>query len=175
MEFTLKPQVIAIAGVSRAGKTSAAYLIQRSLPQVPVRIFHLDNFVFPEEQIPLVNGHIDWERPESTDFDALLRHVEPHVDRPGITIIEGLFPFSDQRLCSLYNKVVYLSIPFSEFYQRKTTDLRWGAEPSWYVRYIWLSHFRYGLPPGNFSGRLLNITNFSEEHYDGLLNFITGR
>lgn len=166
-------QIIAIAGVSRAGKTSAAIHIQKATPHLPVRIFHLDNFVFPEAQIPKVHNHTDWECPASTDFDALLEKIRPHESRPGISIIEGLFPFSDTRLIPLYNKVIYLGLPFQDFYRRKISDHRWGQEPSWYIRHIWISHLRYGLPPKNLATKTLVINNYCDEHNPMLINFIS--
>ncbi|HBZ67793.1 MAG TPA: hypothetical protein DEO70_13245 [Bacteroidales bacterium] len=165
-------QLIAIAGVSRAGKTSLAMFIQQTLPDIPVRIFHLDNFVYPEEQIPKINGHTDWECPKSTNFDALFHQVKPHLTRPGITIIEGLFPFSDPRLAPIYNKVLYLSLPFREFYQRKVKDVRWGAEPSWYIRHIWRSHLKYGSPPKEYDGQSLFLPWYDSSQNSRIVEFV---
>lgn len=166
-------RIIAISGVSRAGKTSAAIQIQQAMHHVPVRIFHLDNFVFPEAQIPKIQNHTDWECPASTNFDALVEQLQPHMNRPGISIIEGLFPFSDARLIPLYSKVIYLSLPFKEFYRRKISDQRWGQEPSWYIRHIWISHLRHGLPPETLTNKALYINDYNNEHNASLINFIT--
>jgi len=165
-------QLIAIAGVSRAGKTSLAMYIQQALPDIPVRIFHLDNFVYPEEQIPKILGHTDWECPESTNFDSLFNQVKPHINRSGITIVEGLFPFSDQRLTPLYNKVLYLSLSFREFYQRKINDIRWGKEPSWYIRHIWRSHLLYGGMPLNYNKQSLLLHGYDSSHNSKIIDFV---
>lgn len=172
MIYTPDHQVIAIAGVSRAGKTSAALFLNENITRCPVRVFHLDDFVFAEPLIPKILGHTDWEIPASTDFDRVADVVSESAAHPGITLVEGLFPFTDPRIRRLYNKVIYLSISFNTFYQRKITDSRWGIEPSWYIRHIWLSHFKYGLPPDCSNSNVLHISNYSSKYHPELLDFV---
>lgn len=172
MNSAFPSRVVAIGGVSRAGKTSAALALVNALANFPVRVFHLDDFVFPENQIPKILDHTDWEIPESTDFDKLYREVSLSAALPGITVVEGLFPFFDPRLVNLYHKAVYLSISFREFYLRKCYDKRWGAEPPWYMRYIWISHFKHGLPPAKLENKILHITDYEDSWQKQLVSFV---
>jgi len=98
--------------------------------------------------MPKINGHIDWEHPESLDFIRLKEDMEQACKDFEVLIVEGLMVFWNRKLTDLLQKKIYLTIDKEAFLERKTIDKRWEDEPEWYIEHIWESHFKYGkLPP----------------------------
>lgn len=139
--------VIGIGGVSRSGKSFLASSLAERLSPDDCIILSQDNFVFPEEKIPRIRDHVDWEVPESIDFDRLIRAVQSRSERAAWVIVEGLLAFWDPRLYELFDYRIFITLSKETFMIRKPTDLRWGAEPEWYVRYIWDCYQVYGQYP----------------------------
>jgi len=139
--------IVGIGGVSRAGKTFLAEKIALERPSGIRSILPQDEFVKPKHEIPLINGHIDWESPESIDFPGYKNAIIKASVHPGILIAEGLLTFFDPGIVQLFNKIIFISLTFEEFRRRKQTDLRWGKEPEWYIRHIWDSYLHYGQCP----------------------------
>jgi len=140
----IEPMVIGIGGVSRAGKTSLALKIREWLGDDEVCILHQDEFIHPLDQMPQVEGHIDWEHPNSIDFKALTEKVKKEKELRKYVVIEGLMVFWSKELISLMDKKIYLKISKKTFLSRKTIDNRWEDEPAWYIEHIWDNHFIYG-------------------------------
>ena len=137
--------IIGIGGVSTAGKSSLAFQISKQFESdAKVKILCQDDFIRPESQIPRVNGHIDWECPDSVDHEMYFQAVGRESKSNDIIISEGLFAFNDERVSSLYDKRIFLMISRETFWRRKTADLRWGKEPDWYIEHIWNNYLKYG-------------------------------
>lgn len=138
--------IIGIGGVSRSGKTSLAILIKNILEKKgeSVIILSQDNYVFPDSKIPKIKHRIDWERPESIDFqrfkdDILLKSKAfQHV------ITEGLFGFYDADINALFDARFFVQIHKNTFLKRKSEDKRWGFEPKWFIEHIWKSYLKFG-------------------------------
>ncbi len=139
-------RIIAIGGVSRAGKSFLADRLATQLGRDSVRILCQDDFVLPVGQIPMVRDHIDWETPASIDFNRL-RQTLAASGAFAWVIVEGLLVFSDPQLFRTYDFTIFIDIPKDLFLTRKATDLRWGAEPDWYIEYIWESFLDHGQFP----------------------------
>lgn len=137
--------IIGIGGVSRAGKTSLALKIQEWKGADKVKIIQQDDFIQALEQMPIIQGHIDWEHPDSLHFENLLEEIKKARKKYEIVVVEGLMVFWNKKLTKLMDKKIYLKITKSTFLARKTLDNRWGNEPEWYIEHIWNSHFVYGL------------------------------
>ncbi|MEL6252490.1 MAG: hypothetical protein AAFR87_10815, partial [Bacteroidota bacterium] len=60
--------LIGIGGLSRSGKTKLAKRVKGLYKEQKVILLHQDDFVKAEEDIPLIQNHIDWEVPESIDL-----------------------------------------------------------------------------------------------------------
>lgn len=140
--------VIGIGGVSRSGKSTLANLLVTYFRKTGKKaiIFHQDDFVFPETQIPLVKGKTDWESPLSIDFKLLLEVVSDFKNRFDVVIVEGFFAFYDTDLNSNYDKRIYIKVKKETFFIRKFMDTRWGYIPTWYMTHIWKSFLKYGRP-----------------------------
>lgn len=141
--------IIGIGGISRAGKSFLSVeLRQRFLTDgFSVAVLDQDDYVLPQELIPRISNHIDWEIPESIDWGSFHSAIrEMHADKD-VVIAEGLLVFYQETLFSLYDHTIFLSLDYETFYRRKVVDLRWGKEPDWYINHIWQAHQQYGQPP----------------------------
>lgn len=147
--------VVGIGGVSRAGKTFLAQLISQNLSSVIIKTLPQDDFVKPVDEIPLINGHIDWESPESIDFPRYKNAIVAASEISDIVIAEGLLSVYNPDIVQLFDKIIFITLSFTEFNRRKQNDLRWGKEPDWYIQHIWKSYLRYGQRPSNNDNTLL--------------------
>ncbi|NTW24382.1 MAG: hypothetical protein HGA37_06760 [Lentimicrobium sp.] len=164
-----KPICIGIGGVSRSGKTFLADKLNGIIADSIV--IHQDTFIPDESAIPGIKGHIDWERPEAIDWDNLKTEIERAIQSGKTVIVEGLFAFNRDDINTFYNKSIFIKLSKKEFIRRKRIDLRWGAEPAWYILHIWKSHKIYGQLPSSISECLLLN---GEEDFDLnlVLNFL---
>jgi uridine kinase len=140
--------VIGIGGPSRSGKSTLANLLVTHYRKYGKKaiIFHQDDFVFPETQIPKIRNKTDWESPLSIDHDLLLEVVSDFKNRFDIVIIDGFFAFYDLRLNALYDKRIFVKISKRTFIIRKSADSRWGYVPTWYIDHIWKAFLVQGKP-----------------------------
>jgi len=136
--------VIGIGGISTAGKSKLAEKISNFYSEKKVSVLCQDNFAKPTIEIPKINGHTNWEIPESLDFNKFYDKILEEKKLNDIVIAEGLFVFYEERLVKLFDKKIFMSISKRTFLERKSTDLRWGKEPEWYMEHIWASHHAYG-------------------------------
>ncbi|EAQ86713.1 hypothetical protein CHGG_07966 [Chaetomium globosum CBS 148.51] len=68
--------IIGISGCSSSGKTTLARLLRDMFPDT--FILHEDDFYKPESELPINQGHADWDCPEAIsipDLEAALAHV----------------------------------------------------------------------------------------------------
>lgn len=132
--------VIAIGGCSRAGKSVLAQKLVKFYG--PHRAVHIsqDDYVLPASEIPTIQNHIDWETPDSMDWDRLFSTIAHFQKNWEIVIVEGIFAFSHINLLKHTDISIYIEISAVEFARRKKVDLRWGAEPDWYIQHIWNCH-----------------------------------
>jgi nicotinamide/nicotinate riboside kinase len=139
--------IIGIGGVSRAGKTTLAFKIREWMNYHKVSVIHQDEYVRKDDKMPKLRDHIDWEHPDSLDFDGIIDKIKQESEKKEIIVVEGLMVFWNEKLLNLFNKCIYIQISKEVFLSRKTLDNRWGDEPDWYIEHIWENHFRYGLMP----------------------------
>ena len=141
--------IIGIGGISRSGKTFMADELKKLLEQdeKSVKVLDQDDYVFPEENIPLIRDHIDWEVPESIDWDRFNLAITEAQRTFNHVIVEGLMVFWNPSIRPLYNNWIFIELSREEFIRRKQSDLRWGQEPDWYVEHIWDSYIKYGQIP----------------------------
>ncbi len=131
-------KTIAIGGISRSGKTEMARQLASCLSKkgYSVKVVSLDEYVHPEGKIPKIKDRIDWEHPDSIDWDQVISLID---SEKGILIIEGIFAF-DRRIQPFVTINVLIQIDKRTFLERKRIDKRWGEEPDWYVEHIWQSN-----------------------------------
>lgn len=161
-----RPLCIGIGGVSRSGKTFLAALINAAMDDT--MIIGQDKYICAESEIPKINGHIDWEIPESIDWVKLKSDIEMAVHSGKTVLVEGLLAFSNPDINRIYDIAIFIQLGKREFLKRKQHDLRWGKEPDWYIGHIWNSYEKYGQLPEGFKHALLLD---GEQDFD--LNIIT--
>lgn len=158
--------VIGIGGVSRAGKSTLADELARIAWKRKWRskVLHQDVFVHPEGELPMIEDHVDWEHPDSINWDRLRGELIRQMAEFDLIIVEGLLAFWDPILADHYDRSLFLHIPEAVFRIRKAEDLRWGKEPDWYMDHIWNSYLTFGHPE-HAKSRLIHISG--EEHLAG--------
>lgn len=162
--------IIGIGGSSNAGKSNLAALIAEACSPRKVAIFSQDDYVYPEQALPRIRDHIDWEHPDTIDFDRFRSDLESAAHENDLVIAEGLFLFCRPELNKVFDKMIYVGLQKETFHKRKSADLRWGREPEWYIDHIWSRHKQYGKPPdGN---DLLMLQGEEEWPLDRILAFL---
>jgi nicotinamide/nicotinate riboside kinase len=154
--------LIGIGGVSRSGKSSLALLLREHFKSNTVAIVNQDEYIHSAFQMPWVENELDWEDPESLDFQRMYYEIGWLEKNVEILIVEGLFAFYYPELNKRYDKKLMVEISYKCFYQRKQRDQRWGAIPDWYIKHIWDSYMKYGLPDQLDEVLVLN----GEEEYE---------
>ncbi|NRB63114.1 MAG: hypothetical protein HRU40_08850 [Saprospiraceae bacterium] len=140
--------VIGIGGVSRAGKSTLADQLSRVAWKNKLRskVLHQDVFVHMDDQLPVIKDRVDWEHPDSIQWERLRKEVIRQMAICDLIIVEGLLAFWDPILVEHYNRCLFIEISEETFRTRKEEDLRWGKEPEWYIDHIWSSYLKYGIP-----------------------------
>jgi nicotinamide/nicotinate riboside kinase len=141
--------IIGIGGISRSGKSFLAQKLKVEFNRKNMKtiILEQDVFVLPEQSIPMIRDHIDWEIPESIDWIRLKETITHHVKENEVVIVEGLMVFWDNNLSKMYDRRILINLDRDSFMARKKRDLRWGLEPDWYIEHIWNSFLIYGQMP----------------------------
>ncbi len=138
--------VIGIGGVSRSGKTSLAFLIKRIAEQrgETATVISQDDFALEKSKIPKIRHRIDWECPESIDFQ---RYKNEIVDKQATyqhVITEGILNFWDAETDALFDRRLFVLIKKDIFFSRRLQEKRWGFEPKWFIEHVWKSYLTYG-------------------------------
>lgn len=143
--------IIGIGGVSRAGKTTLANQLVKLAKKkgMSVEVLNQDEFVKSKNQLPIIEGIPDWERPSSIKWDTLIIRIEKST--ADLIIVEGLFAFYPASLRLKYTKKIFLEIEKDLFQKRKIEDKRWEEEPNWYAEHVWRSYLKYGKTKGDNS------------------------
>ena len=149
--------IIGIGGVSRSGKGQLAKTIGKLYTGKDVVVLSQDDYVIPTSRIPRIEGEIDWERPESMDFDKFYQALVSARRDADLVVGEGILVFYTPALYRLFDRKIFITISRSVFRRRKVKDHRWGPFPDWYVDHIWASYQKYGkIPPGRRDVLYLN-------------------
>ncbi|MEP5611926.1 MAG: AAA family ATPase [Cyclobacteriaceae bacterium] len=128
--------VIGICGISQSGKSTLARGLKKELTAkgIDVKVFEIDHYTVEKDQIPSVKDRMDWEHPDSINWDRLVRQIEKATAR--VVIIEGIFVFHSS-LLPFYSKTILIEQEKDTFYQRRKKEIRWGDEPLWYLDHVW--------------------------------------
>jgi nicotinamide/nicotinate riboside kinase len=140
--------LVLIGGVSRSGKSVLADSLQESLGTKCLAL-HQDEYVLPENELPLIRDMHDWEVPESVDWNRWTAAIEDALKGHDVIVAEGILAFLPAEIFQKAQIAIYTEIDFQTFFARRKADLRWGIRPDWYYMHVWEAHFKYGLPPKN--------------------------
>jgi len=152
--------VVGISGASRAGKSTLSNLLKDSFSKEKVTILHMDQFVFPQDQIPKIKDEIDWERPESVDYAKLAKAIEDTKSQNDLILVEGILIFHNDQLKNIYDRKIFVEIDYGTFLTRKKEDKRWPV-PEWFIQHIWDSYLKYGMRNSENSLKVSGQSRFS--------------
>jgi uridine kinase len=161
-------KLIAIGGVSQSGKSTLANLLSTSLDNSVV--LHQDDFVKTEERIPKINDRIDWEHPDSIDWDQWRSAISNALTSNDFVIIEGLFSFYHTIINQQIQIGIFLTIDRSTFLQRRRNETRWGSEPDWFIHHVWEAHQKFGKAP--LTMKVTIIDQFKEDTLNQIMKRI---
>ena len=139
--------LIGVGGCSRSGKSSLALKIKDQLSDSRVLLLDMDDFVFSETHIPPIRDRVDWERPESVNFNQIVASIEENQDSYDVIIVEGILVFANQQLKDLFHTTIKIKISKETFIRRRKREVRWGEEPDWYLEHVWDSYLTFGQYP----------------------------
>jgi len=162
--------IVAIGGPSNAGKSNLAKLISGEYSHKKVVMLCQDDFVHSKDTLPRIREHIDWEHPDTINFSMLRSRLMEKSVLSDLVIIEGFMIYNKPEINALYDKRIFVEIDEETFRSRKTSDLRWGREPDWYISHIWRMHQIYGKPPDE--GRILTIQGDNKWPLEHILHFL---
>lgn len=140
--------IIGIGGASRSGKSTLARLLvnhYRDSGKTAI-VLYMDDFVFPTEVIPKVRDKVDWECPESINFNLLSEVLDFYKSKFEVVVVDGFLAFYDENLAIKYDKRIFVSVSKTTYLTRKEQDLRWGDIPRWFFEHIWESYLKFGIP-----------------------------
>ena len=85
--------IIGIGGISNAGKSKLADRIAKYFNTKSTIILCQDNFANPTKEILKINGHTNWEIPDSINFNKFYNKIVESAKTFDIVIAEGLFVY----------------------------------------------------------------------------------
>lgn len=97
--------ILGIGVASRSGKSTLAQDLKRRNEELYIAIISQDDYVYPENQIPKINSEIDWECPESINFEKFITVVKQANLIFDVTIAEGLLIFQNREPFKLLTKI----------------------------------------------------------------------
>jgi len=115
-------KLILVAGVSRSGKSTLATRLVHDLPNAIV--LRQDEFILDQATLPLINGRIDWENPETINWDRLISAHNEANEQYDFIIIEGIFALSSLQLAKPSVFKILLTIDREEFIKRRSQETR---------------------------------------------------
>lgn len=163
--------IIGIGGASRSGKSTLARLLvnhYRDSGKTAI-VLYMDDFVFPTEEIPKVRDKVDWECPESINFNLLSEVLDFYITKFEVVVADGFLAFYDDKLADKFDKRIFVSISKETFLSRKEQDLRWGDIPRWFFEHIWESYLKYGIPDFE-KNNYLQVSGETEYNSMAILN-----
>jgi len=183
-------KIIGIAGGSGSGKTTLARHLVDKYPDT-IDMISLDKYKKVSENtanLPKVKGIIDWDHPDTNDWDKLLSDIETLQggtpvtieiwtlgDDPqnpqykivksrtiyprGILIIEGYLALWHKDLRKLYSRSYFLQIDQEARLQRRDRVVEAGYDKEIHIP----MHNEYVEPTKKFADVLLDVSSLSED------------
>lgn len=144
-------KILGIAGGTASGKTTVAKKLKElAIPYGKVSMLRLDDYYKDMAHLSLEERkQINFDHPDSYDFDLILQHIEDllngkSIEKPiydfvlsvrtketelvepsDVIIIEGIMIFTDERLRKLFDMKIYVDTPDDiRFIRRLKRDIR---------------------------------------------------
>ena len=183
----MKPIFIAISGGSGAGKSTLSYKLQDMYPD-KIGIIHFDDYMKKREERPLFNGIINWDHPDSIDFDKLFidlkslslgesicvntknerdnpdyrktkERKEIIINAKPIMILEGYLSLYDNNIRDMLDYSIYLDIHHDQRIKRRTK-----SNDTNYVNLVLMPmHQEFVEPTKAFASLVLDVADLSAD------------
>jgi len=179
-------KLIGIAGGSGAGKSTVCFGLWDKHPK-EVGVFHLDDYFKPKEEVPVLNGRLNFEDPASIDFERFRKDLEslkkgqsvkvytkserlnPHFETKGkilveieakpIMLVEGYLLFYDEQVRNLFDIKIYLDIPHEARYARRVHF----KDREYEEQFLIPMHKKYVEPTKTFAEHIINVSKLSKK------------
>lgn len=120
--------ILGIVGASCSGKSTVARLVAQA---TGAQLFHLDAYVIPGVDHPIVCGEPSYERPHQYDGARLAQDVAEfagtHPDTP--VVVEGFLLFCYPACLALCTTKIFLDAPHSALVARRQARAASGKNP----------------------------------------------
>ena len=126
--------------MSRSGKTTLAQQIASKYSRGSTCVLSIDDYAIAEKDIPMIDNMVDWEHPESIDFDRFYLDVVDAAKEYDLVIAEGFLIYLHEPLRRLFEKKICITITREEFERRRKEQY---TEPQWYLDHIWNSYQKF--------------------------------
>ncbi|XP_074064071.1 nicotinamide riboside kinase 1 isoform X2 [Macrotis lagotis] len=154
----MKAIVVGISGVTNGGKTTLAKNLQKQLPNCS--IISQDDYFKPESEIKTnENGFLQYDELEALNMETLTSAVYSWMKNPKnsiesddlesaeeipILIIEGFLLYNYKPLDTVWNRRYFLTIPYEECKQRRSTRVYEPPDPPGYFDgYVWPMYLKH--------------------------------
>ena len=177
-----KAYVIGIAGGSASGKSTLAKRLESALSANTVKVFAMDSYYKPEDELPLVktaNGreYRDYNCPESFRLDELKNDLAEADGGHDIIIVEGLLTLWDDDICERCDLRVYVDCPADvRIIRRIKRNLSWGFSLDEiidvYLDLVRYRHEEYVESTKEKAGVVIDTSNGLEGNMIRIIHFI---
>eukprot|EP01080_Neovahlkampfia_damariscottae_P011052 gene11052-3760_t len=130
--------------------------LQKTYPSISTKLIKQDSYNNKEEIIPKIYDEelktevIDWEIPESINFDKFLNDIQESKKNHQITLVEGFLVFNKETINKEFDKFVFVTVSHENFLKRRLDpNSEWPVISKWYVNYVWKAYQTLGKEPNN--------------------------
>ena len=125
--------IVGIAGISCAGKSTLSGYLAKKLS---ARHINMDSYWINNNNAPMVNGVLSFERPDQYDLVKFLEDVENELqNQPSFLVLEGFLLFTYPEVYNLVNHHFFISIPEEVSMQRRRDRALKGGLAPWGMEY----------------------------------------
>lgn len=137
--------LIAIGGISRAGKSSLSKILAQSLGKNGM-IIHQDHYIKenihwqlftrpPWCYLAKLHKKFNMEHPEVIDFEKLYTDIAIAISKCDYVIAEGFAITFDKRIRKMIDAYVHITLSKETFLRRRTNDFK--KANTWYAHHVW--------------------------------------
>ena len=167
----MKKIIIGIAGVSGSGKTTISKILAKKLK---AKLVHLDDYwkYHKAKKIPSKKEWKKWEHPSATNFNKALKEIAKIKNNKNI-IVDGLHPFNNKKLRSLFDLSVYVTLPKHLVVKRRLDKFGPEDNQEWYSKNIVVSSYKkYGEPTKKHAHLIIKGNENINNNIKKILNYV---